>query len=199
MPRRLPKYARAYAYKYVKLRDGEKCQGCGGCPPGVPLEIDHIDGNPLNDDLENFRFLCKKCNVTAYNAGRHAIPIPKNLSALDSSDRERGRDKKSRRTEIAREFLDYSSGAMEAKANALYEVPYREWLGECLRNFGFISKREAINSGAEAVGCSTQTSARYLAKLTSAVGPYEERSDALGETVIVPRERDEDLKKQKER
>lgn len=43
------------------------CSECG-CPPEwnnkpLTLELDHIDGNPLNDTFENLRFLCPNCHT----------------------------------------------------------------------------------------------------------------------------------------
>ncbi|MFD0330323.1 HNH endonuclease [Streptacidiphilus monticola] len=46
----------------------ERCAGCGTGPEwhGRPmtLEVDHIDGDWLNNTLENLRFLCPNCHAT---------------------------------------------------------------------------------------------------------------------------------------
>jgi len=53
----------------------------------------------------------------------------------------------------------------------------------CLLPHGFI-----YTEGAEIVGCSPTTTARYLAKLTSPSGPLEETTDSLGHRVLVLKE-----------
>lgn len=71
------------------------------------------------------------------------------------------------------------------QANYLFEVDYRSWLLSFVIEHGFITKREAVNAGAEVVGCNPTTSSKYLSKLTSLAGPLNEAKDMLGEVVIV--------------
>lgn len=59
----LPKYAKEYLYS---LR-GRLCWECGWnqvhpVTGNIPVEIDHIDGNPTNNALENLRVLCPNCH-----------------------------------------------------------------------------------------------------------------------------------------
>ena len=75
------------------------------------------------------------------------------------------------------------------QANFLFEVDYRTWLLKFMDEYEFITKKEAINAGAEMVGCNPTTSAKYLAKLTSLAGPLCETKDMTGEVVILYRPR----------
>ena len=75
------------------------------------------------------------------------------------------------------------------QANFLFEIDYRSWLLKFMDEYEFITKKEAINAGAEMVGCNPTTSAKYLAKLTSLAGPLTETKDMTGEVVILYRPR----------
>ena len=44
----------------ILTRDGYRCVECGAYQP---LEVDHIDGDPTNDDPENLQTLCTPCHV----------------------------------------------------------------------------------------------------------------------------------------
>lgn len=40
-----------------------KCKNISWNNLKIPLELDHIDGNPYNHNLENLRFLCPNCHA----------------------------------------------------------------------------------------------------------------------------------------
>ena len=76
-PRRLGKMSRIFCYRWLVLRDGERCSRCFEIPTTrnentetQSLEIDHIDGNEHNWEEDNLRLLCKSCNVTLENQSR---------------------------------------------------------------------------------------------------------------------------------
>ena len=53
--------------RYLKEKYGEKCSVCGWSERNlstsvVPLEVDHIDGNPENNKEENLRLICPNCH-----------------------------------------------------------------------------------------------------------------------------------------
>lgn len=54
----------------IDLRGGHKCENCKnemwqGQP--IPLEVHHIDGNNMNNSLENLRLLCPNCHALTDN------------------------------------------------------------------------------------------------------------------------------------
>lgn len=191
MPRRLQSTTRLWVYRCLVIRDGEECSNChkkpspavsaASYPPKkrVVLEIDHIDGNKHNWSPSNLQLLCKSCNVTKENQARGERR--KRPSAVNERERLEGLPG----TRIAREFISFAEDAPATmQANALYELSFRAWILGQLEASEAIDKKEAVRSGAEVAGCSPTTTARYLEKLVSAVGPLEEVIDSLGVTLV---------------
>ena len=69
----LPKFIRGelkylhigVVHEFLISRDGRKCASCRrskwqGLP--IPLDIDHVDGDPSNNLPENLRYLCPNCH-----------------------------------------------------------------------------------------------------------------------------------------
>lgn len=172
MPRRWATQTRYWAYRFLVLRDGEVCQECGYIPTTRnSMDIDHIDGNPHNNEESNLRLLCHPCNVAKENRRRARRPSVQG-------------ERENPRTRVLKQAIPYHEGSAEMQANFLFEVDYRSWLLQFIRDYGFITKKEAINAGAEIVGCNPTTSAKYLAKLTSLAGPLTETKDMVGDVVI---------------
>jgi hypothetical protein len=213
--RRLQNNTRAWAYRYLVLRDGEKCAICGIVPTAKnksstakntfeknstlqngaalntatrrsstlrnqknTLDIDHINGNPRDNSPDNLRLLCHKCNVTISNKAR-----PRSSGSCDERERERLEGLPA--TRIAREDANYRAGSPEMQANLLYEVEFRRWIMVQVTGQGSYDYNTAVNEGAEVIGCSPLTTARYLAKLLSPSGPLTEMKDALGHRVLI--------------
>jgi len=177
MPRRWATQTRYWAYRFLVLRDGELCQTCGEIPTTRNgLDIDHIDGAEHNNEESNLRLLCRTCNVARENRRR-----AKNPSVQE--------ERENPRTRVLKQAIPYHEGSAEMQANFLFEVDYRSWLLKFIDESEFITKKEAINAGAEMVGCNPTTSAKYLAKLTSLAGPLTETKDMVGEVVITFRPR----------
>ena len=187
--RRWGENTRAWAYRYLVLRDGEACAICHSTPTihnsttqiptsHIKLDIDHVDGNFNNDDPDNLRLLCRHCNVSVSNTTR-----PRR--SLSTVKREREIKEGKSATRIARLDCPYREGSPEMQANLLYEVPFRRWLMENISTVGSHDKHTAIAEGAELFGCSTLTTTRYLAKLLSPAGPLIQQPDALGHQVLL--------------
>jgi hypothetical protein len=218
-PRRWNQHTRAWAYRYLVLRDGESCSICHATPTtrntkrhegpttrnnkkpdnherpttrknfdlatislvssATPntLDIDHIDGNPNNDNQDNLRLLCRRCNVATSN---RLHPRRNHSSDLREREKREGRPA----TRIARLDANYREGSPEMQANLLYEVPFRRWLMQKVTTEGGYDRTTAIAEGAELVGCSPLTTARYITKLTSPSGPLLETDDALHHRIL---------------
>ena len=183
-PRRWTVNTRVWAYRYLVLRDGEQCSLCHANMTAQnvtaqnKLDIDHIDGNPHNNHPANLRLLCRSCNVKAGHQHRRRS---QQRSALREREKRDGRPS----TRIARKDANYREGSPEMQANLLYEVPFRRWLMRKVRTEGGYDRTTAIAEGAEVVGCSPLTTARYITKLTSPSGPLLEIDDALCHRILV--------------
>jgi hypothetical protein len=104
-PRRWTVNTRAWAYRYLAVRDGEHCAICHAGPTtqNTPttadsttqnssttqntLDIDHIDGNPKNNHPDNLLLLCRQCNVATSNRSN---PRKSHSSDLCVCEREKG-------------------------------------------------------------------------------------------------------------
>ena len=189
MANRFQHKTRLWVYRYLVLRDGNKCQHCGKIPAALNekptarkpafLEIDHIDGNKRNDEPTNLQLLCKTCNVIKENKGRAGRESP-------SAMREREMREGQPATRIARELVNYMEEAPATmQANFLYEMTFRQWLLDKIAKHGSFLKQDAIDAGAEVIGCSPVTTKRYLDKLTSAAGVLQETRDMIGGTYLI--------------
>jgi len=173
-----------FIFKFIAARDGEHCIHCKSTgTKRHPLEIDHMDADITNADPENLHILCKKCNLEKRGlTTREQIKMIKSDCAVN--ERERERERGSQGTGIVRTMVDYSGGSKEMQANDYYEMQYRDWVLITVKKHGMISKSDAIHGGAEIVGCSSVTTARYLQKMTSIAGILEESKHGTGISVI---------------
>jgi hypothetical protein len=60
----------------------------------------------------------------------------------------------------------------EININREKEPLFRKYVEYTVKELGQVSQQDLINGGAEYCSCSTKTTIRYLAKLTSPVGKY---------------------------
>ena len=192
MSNRIQGKTRVWLYRFIAARDGELCGNCGAVPE-IPLtnfppaatntpktvkhlELDHIDDDLNNNEPDNFGFLCKTCNVSKENRRRAAGELS------PSAERERAEGKPA--TQLVRQLVNYSAGSAEMQANSYFEVDFRVWVLQFIKATGFIGKQDAIDSGAEMVGCSPTTTTKYMKKLTSRFGPLAETKDKTGAVIL---------------
>lgn len=183
MANRFSTRQRSMVVNFLIARDGNHCLICGRKPSQVKLQIDHADNNPVNWEPNNLHLLCQRDNLELrYKTIAEHKRLIEHYAANNANERACKRGPKS--THMVRELIDYRSGNTEMKANSYFETQFVEWvLSEITRN-GILTKDELLNAGAAFVGCSQITAARYLAKLTSFVGPLEETKDTIGADAI---------------
>ena len=150
----------------------ELCKKVGNVE--TDLQIHHVDGIVSRNEIENLRLMHQPCNVRIHHAKAPLVGLS------EPSKRERKSSPHSP-TELVKILVDYTSGSPEMQANNQFEPEYRNWLIARIRNApGMeIEKKEAINAGAEAVGCNPKTSRPYYDKMVSSEGPcYETKTES---------------------
>ena len=178
MPRKWAPATRELITDGLKDRDGPGCRECFA-EPDAPLEIDHVDPSGPTT-WPNLRLLCKNCNLK-----RRRRPKDRGTNeSVEIKERQLALGEKLSATDQARLTLPYSEGSPEMQANGYYERYYRAWLLKSLS----MAKKEAVEGGAETVGCSVETAGRYLAKLTSGAGPVRVVPDAHGIPMLTLKE-----------
>lgn len=120
--------------RYLLQRVGNKCELCGWHEVNpttnlVPLEIHHIDGNYLNNSLDNLQVLCPNC---------HSL-TPNYKSLNRDSDRERVTSRKNYCIDCGKEIGIDSLRCRECNSKArITEKPLtREELKEKIRTLPF--------------------------------------------------------------
>ena len=186
MPNRFQSNNRAWIYKYIAVRDGEKCLLCGAGPGREPLEIDHADANPYNEAPDNLHLLCKACNLglRKVTPKEHARIISIH-SATNVSERECVIGNPA--TELAQGHIDYSDGPAPMRAAGVFEVKVRQFVLEEVGRVGSIPKQDLICSAAEVAGCSPISAERYLSKLVSSAGALQITRGPLNELMVSKR------------
>ena len=73
--------------RYLERKYGAKCTRCGWnkihpISGKVPLNIEHIDGNPFNSSEENLTLLCPNCHSLTESYGAYNKGNGRNLGAI---------------------------------------------------------------------------------------------------------------------
>jgi hypothetical protein len=156
---------------YLAERDGGKCITCGVSESEKSLEVDHIDGDPFNNALENLRLLCHGCNVREYHRkAREMIRrqsssiVSRSLDAADSGAGESASENVGRVVDAERE-------SPEIQINRVKEPLYVATALEMLLRSEGLTVYDAIYEVSQRIGISPATARRYLLKMTSKAGP----------------------------
>lgn len=175
MGKRLSKSARELALGFLLQRDGSVCQGCKkGLDRGERIDVDHIDGNPGNNDANNLRLMHHMCNVVAY---RQRVKEALNLQSGVVQERER----------IPRPPRPEDGFA--PNKNYIVEPIFRKWLFIVLlaatREGRKLRKEDIVRDGSAYCGASMQSVYNYLARMTAPTfGPFWLTRDATGEVTV---------------
>lgn len=106
-------------------RDGFKCAYCGKEPPGIVLEVDHIEAksNGGTDDFENLITSCFDCNRGKRNIPLSKIPlqISENIKLLQKKEEQLKEYKKFLKKIEKRINIDIE------KISKIYEDQYQNW------------------------------------------------------------------------
>jgi len=133
------------AYRITKaLLNRVQSGQCAIClKPGIE-EIDHINGDPSDNNPENLRGVHSTCNR-----------------------------RRQRKTGMDSDFGREREDSAEIEINRDAEPRYRKWLFERTESRVPLYSQEAIYGGAETIGISPITARRYLGKATSPQGTYD--------------------------
>jgi len=173
------------------------------------LEIDHIDGNPLNNpaDGTNWRLLCKADNLEAWCESGGVVSVcvserdvvrkqtkisiekvkeGRRQVKVEADREEMKREKKELcpSTSVVKQQVSYRDGESTMQANAFMQSAWGKWLVNQLNERGFMPRKEAKFSGAYVTGGSPITIERYLETALSPAGPIEKFTDETGEVLI---------------
>ncbi len=202
MGNRFSRAKRQRLYDQILARaDLDECGRCGKKPEReYGLTLEHIDGNRDRHDLDNLRLLCASCNTKGQmeerarkaklweahrnpsnpTTGARRTPSPKGGRVVERERETESLTPQQKRDRAVRP----DEGSPEMRASEVYRTVYRNWLDDQLSDEGKVSKEDAIYSGAFVVGCSSQTTERYLRIWCSPAGDLEEVADATGLKVI---------------
>ena len=183
--KRLRAHPRELGIALIQRQKGSK-NACGH--EGIPT-FDHINAEEMyctvcknihqDHSVENGLNICFFCNS-------------KKGGFKPSDNQSMSERKHFDATAELKKRIDYSNGSAEMQVSEA-EIDFRDFIRERVKLLIEYSKKEAINSGAERTGANPQTTRRWLAKLVSDEGEYEEVKNEQKQKVI--RMKNQDLLK----
>lgn len=149
---RLNSRQRRLLYNELLIKQGgEYCAMCGRTRMQLIADglsgnlcIDHKDNNNKDNNIGNLQFLCHPCNTK------------KNHPTIEQPQQR--------------------VMTPEMALGRAYEKRFRKWVSGLIQtpeNHGLLQYDFLVHSGAEQIGCSSETIKRYLKKMTSKAGAYE--------------------------
>lgn len=122
---------------------------CPLCREKKMLEIDHMDGNPLNWGYNNLRLLCHECNIAERNRHQRSMQ-------LEREKNEERTNVSTNPTELIHNLVDYQGGSPEMQTNDIGIPKLTDWWCQRLQESNRLSRFEAINKGAANCGLTYQ-------------------------------------------
>lgn len=186
MSNRLSPTTHEMVYRFLTEKFGEMCWNCGARPCGnQKLDIDHIDDDKYNWQPANLQLACRSCNVRKQRHLEQRRKYPEFFGEGAPLYSPSEGESSSPTAKVRQTLGDVSRGGPVFHANALMEPTFRSHLLDRLNQENMIEWSDAIDDGAEASGCSTETARRYLNKMCSASGPLARTIATDGRTVVV--------------
>ena len=143
--------------KYYKIQAdlfGEYCRNCKVSGTKDTLVLHHINNNNKDNRKENHQLLCRRCNYLA-NPRKKPVDF------------------------VCVSVCEESAEQSELKENRRMEPLFRQWVLEKMMKKNPRRLEYFINAGAEHTGASTETTKRYMRKMTSEEGNYVITRDAM--------------------
>ena len=133
-------------YAELSQKHGALCQFCGRRPEDMQLVIDHIDNNNSNNDRQNLRLLCRRCNYIK-NPRRPvdecvSESVTEELSEIQTSQTKKPLFKRfvwheiNERNEVPeKDLLDSSAEELD-----ISQVTAKRWLDAMCSSHGFLER-----------------------------------------------------------
>lgn len=165
----------AYDLRYVDLveRDGEKCGFCGRPGKRPLLHIHHRDSNPENNRMLNLKLACNNCDQTERWTLYRSVLREKEEKKVDQTH-----------ISVTADATPFTIGSREINKSEAYQPAFRNWVIDTLIRQGEEQITELIDSGAEKFEADVQTTARWLQKMVSTVGPCFKIKLPLGNKLL---------------
>ena len=142
-------------YAELSQKHGALCQFCGRRPEDMQLVIDHIDNNNSNNDRQNLRLLCRRCNY---------IKNPRRPVDECVSD-------------------NVNEKMSELHVSTVIKPKFKELVYHELNENSVVTQNELLNTSSELLNISQVTAKRYLDGMCSKAGLLSRKS--FGNRILI--------------